>query len=113
MTNLHREFAAAVKKARADYDKRMYDRGYYDGFHGRQFDEKLANSCVEYDYGYQDGDGDRPTLDELTLDVEAACSLCGEPSGIEPCGAAWYLCMKCEDTPEAKKAGYVHDHSMD
>ncbi len=38
----------------------------------------------------------------------ARCSLCGGPSGIEGCGADWYLCARCEGTPEAEAAGYVH-----
>lgn len=51
---------------------------------------------------------DTLTRDEVEewLALDAPCSLCGKPTGIEPGAAAeWYLCPACEGTPEAEAAG--------
>lgn len=51
------------------HDKRMYDFGYTRGRGGHPIDWDLARRSAAYQYGWEDGDSDRPTLDEVTLDV--------------------------------------------
>lgn len=46
---------------------REYNRGYRDGMAGQPFAN--ANATTEYVDGWYDGESDRPTLDELTLDT--------------------------------------------
>ena len=47
-----------------------YNAGWNAGYHGKPLDIKRAKACPSYDYGWQDGNADRPSLEELTLDYQ-------------------------------------------
>jgi hypothetical protein len=42
-----------------------YDIGYKYGYAGRDYDKGLAERYPGYSEGWEDGDSDRPSLDEL------------------------------------------------
>ena len=44
-----------------------FDAGYDDGYNGRTFSD--AWDCESYDAGYDAGNCDRPSLEELSMDV--------------------------------------------
>lgn len=54
-------------------------------------------------------DGEDFYLSMMKGQKQVPCSLCGLPSGFTEEGANWYLCVLCEGTDEAWKAGYCHD----
>jgi hypothetical protein len=58
-----------IDKLAADYRRATEDRAYREGRSGEPLDPELARHSEDYDRGWDAGNCDRPSLDDLTVDA--------------------------------------------